>query len=227
MNELSCFYDENADCWVNNPRMSVRKSYLGLLGTVRNKSVLDIGCGCGFDMAELSALGASGTGLDISKHSLQIAKERLGGDFRWDLLHEDFFTYTTDNKYDIVIFSMVVMHYSDLDLVFKKLSQFLKPGGLLLLVTNNPYLVLLDYNLQYPSSGNSVSYMHQFVYNGKEIKLKKYLHPFMDYFTMSNKNLLKIEAFQELSNYSNETLFFNPTPRCGIPNFLTFLYKKS
>lgn len=226
-NSISQFYNDYAECWVNYPRLSVRKSYLNLLGNVENKNVLDIGCGCGFDMVELNTLGAYGTGLDISNYSLQIAREKLGANSRWNLMCADFFTYSPNQVFDIVIFSMVIMHYEDMNFVYQKLAQFAKPGGQVLLVTNNPYLVLMDYNLQYPSSGRSVEYLHRFLYKGKEIFQKKYLHAFSDYFSIAKKNGLMIEFFQEQVNYTDETYFFNPTPHNNIPNFITFLYKKA
>lgn len=227
MNKIQKFYDKYADLWVNNPRYSIRNSYLNLLGDVRGKSIIDVGCGCGFDIAELTAKGAYGTGLDFSEQSIQIARERLGDRGNWNFVCGDFFTYIPEYEYDVVVFSMIIMHYADMNAVFKKLSQFIKHGGQLLLVTNNPYLVLMEYNLQYPVSGTSIAYTHRFVYNNKEILIEKYLHPFVSYFSMAKMNGLKIEGFQELVNYSEETKFFNPNPYSDIPNFLTFLYKKS
>ena len=227
INSICQFYDKYVDCWVRNPRISVRQSYLRLLGEVRCKRVIDIGCGCGFDLAELKVLGCYGTGLDISENSLQIARKRLGTVSKTDLLCEDYFNYTPEQKFDIAVFSMVVMHYPNLDSVFKKLAQFLKPGGQLLLVTNNPYLVLMDYNLPYPQAGKSVEYIHKFVYNGEEITLKKYLHAFSDYYNIAKSNGFMVDIFQEQVDYSDETSFFNPNPRNDIPNFITFLYRKS
>lgn len=227
MESIKQFYDKHVECWQNNPRHGVRQSYLSVLGDVKGKHILDIGCGCGFDIKELSDSGAFGTGLDISEHSLQIAKERLGNECSWNLLCEDFFNYSPEQKFDIVIFSMIVMHYADLNIVFKQLAQFLKPSGQLLLVTNNPYLVLLDYDLPYPPAGKSIEYTHKFVFNSKEILVKKYLHAFSDFYNIAKANDLVVDVFQEIADYSEETRFYNPNPHNGIPNFITFLYIKS
>lgn len=226
MNSISRFYDEHVECWIHNPRHSVRHSYLSLLGKVQGKSVVDIGCGCGFDMVELAAMGCHGTGLDISEYSLQIAKKRLESHNGWNLLCEDFFTYTPEQEYDIAVFSMIVMHYADLNSVFSKLAKFIKPGGQLLLVTNNPYLVMLDYDLPYPQTGKSVAYTHKFIYNEEEFTVEKYLHAFSDYYNAAKANGLLVDLFLEQANYSDETRFFNPNPRNDIPNFITFLYKR-
>jgi hypothetical protein len=45
---------------------------------------------------------------------------------------------------------MGIMHYKNMNPIFKKLSSFLKPTGKLLLTTNNPFLVCEDFAIEYP-----------------------------------------------------------------------------
>jgi len=227
MESIKQFYDDFVDCWLNNPRYSVRRSYLNVLGNVEGKRVLDIGCGCGFDIKELSSKGAYGTGIDFSEIAIRNSKEFVGDDSKWIFICDDFMSYRTNNKYDIVLFSMIVMHYHNLDAIFNTLSSFMKKGGLLLLVTNNPYLICKDYNLPYPEEDKCIPYKHHFFYNGETMTVPKYLHSFSDYINKAVIGGLSIVSLKEISIYSEETLFFNPVYHPSIPNFLSILYTKN
>ena len=226
MKPLEQFYDDFVDYWIQNPRPSVREAYLGLLGDVRGQRVIDIGCGCGLDIKELSKRGAHGTGLDFSKKSIQQAQKLIGTDEKWNFVCTDFLSYHPQEQYDIALFSMIVMHYPDLSVVFKHIASMLKEHGRLLLVTNNPYLVCADYHLPYPKENESRPYMHRFEYEGNEMTVEKYLHAFSGYVNRASENGLSVASVQELAIYTEETRFFNPVQHPSIPNFLTFLFIK-
>ncbi len=57
--------------WFDEPR----RRFHGLLRP--NARVLDVGCGPGFEMADLDRLGLRAVGLDVSRGQLRIARERL------------------------------------------------------------------------------------------------------------------------------------------------------
>ncbi|MBR6445351.1 MAG: class I SAM-dependent methyltransferase [Prevotella sp.] len=227
MNVIKKFYDDFSEFWMENPRFGVRSAYLGMLGNVNGKSVLDIGCGCGFDIELLSNKGAHGIGIDFSENAIQQSRLRIGNNNNWKLVCADFMDYTPQHQFNIVLFSMVVMHYMDLYAVFNKLSSFVKRDGLLLLVTNNPYLVKLDYNLPYPTGNTCIPYEHHFNIDGREVNVKKYLHSFSNYINNASINQLAVNSMQEIEMYSQETRFFNPVPHASIPNFITILYSKN
>lgn len=224
LEEIQKLYDSNIGSWIAHPRTTVRSAYLQLLGDVRGKHILDAGCGCGLDCFELSKRGATGLGIDISPISIEESKKLFEDNSSWTFDCCDMMTFEPKVQYDIVLCSMVVMHHHDLRTSLHKLASFLKPGGLLLLVTNNPYLVCQDFNVDYPQ-GESIGYQHYFTDNGKNIQMTKYLHPISSYINGGLPELC-IAFMQEIAIYTEETKFFNPIAHPGTPNFLSFLYLK-
>lgn len=228
--EAKKFYSENIKCWIENPRHCVRKLYIDMLGNVSGKRIIDVGCGCGYDIDHyLSKRGAHGIGLDFCEEAYNAVRGRIREFKDWKIVHTDMMQYIPDDeKFDIVIFSMVVMHYHNLSAIFEKLSSFLKPGGLLLLVTNNPYLICKEYDLSYPDADKSVSYQHHFFHQGKELTVTKYAHSISNYINTAFHHGLVVNNIQEFTLYNEETQFFNPViPNPPIPNILSILYEQS
>ena len=222
--EIQTLYDVHFESWIAHPRKTVRSAYLQLLGDVKGKYILDAGCGCGLDCLELSKKGATGLGIDVSPASIEQSKNLFRNNSSWSFHCCDMMCYVPEVSFDIVLCSMVVMHHYDIKAFLKQLSSFLKPDGLLLLVTNNPYLVCQDFNVEYPQE-ESVCYQHHFTDNGNIIQMTKYLHSISSYINGGLPEL-SIAYMQEITLYTEETKFFNPIVHPGTPNFLSFLYRK-
>ena len=229
MNEIHQFYSNNIKCWIENPRDSIRNGYLCMLGDVSGKHIIDVGCGCGHDILALNRKynDVTGVGLDFCQNSIAEAQKMIGDCEGWELVNEDMMTYTSERKFDIVLFSMVVMHYADLSPIFAKLASLLVPGGRLLLVTNNPYLICKEYNILYPEGSNSIPYQHHFPYRDNDLSITKYVHSISNYINTAFAHGFSVSEINEQAVYNQETQFFNPTPNNSIPNFLSILYKLS
>ncbi len=96
---------------------------LKILGNVRHKSVLDIGCGNGFFSSMVAKQGAKIVGFDASKKQIELAKEneknlKLGMEFFCS--DQSKFQYST--KFDIAFSNMVIFYAEDI----KQLTQFFK-----------------------------------------------------------------------------------------------------
>ena len=218
-------YDTNFESWINHPRATVRSAYLRLLGDVNGKYILDAGCGCGIDCLELSKRGAIGYGIDVSAVSIEQSRKLFGDNSSWMFNCCYIMSFKPEVLFDVVLCSMVVMHHKNLSATLRNLSSFLKPGGQLLLVTNNPYLVCQDFHVEYPQD-ESVCYQHCFSDNGKMIQMTKYLHSISSYINGGLPEL-SVVYMQEIALYNDETKFFNPIPHPGTPNFISFLYRKN
>lgn len=122
---------------------------LQLLGDMRNKALLDVGCGTGKNSLIFAKLGARVTGIDVSEKSVQTAREwakRQG-------LRADFCVCAAEelNKVcrpcsvDIVIFHAVMHHVSDPNSAIRSALSVLKPGGILIALepkAENPIAII-------------------------------------------------------------------------------------
>ena len=100
------------------------------LGNVRNKKILDLGCGEGGYSRHLAREGAIVTGIDCSTQAIDYCKEN-----KKDLQIEYFVRNSNDleeienNSFDIVLCSMMLMDCEDLDGTIKEISRVIKEDG--------------------------------------------------------------------------------------------------
>lgn len=111
----------------------------GLIPDITGKKVLCIGCGTGEECAELVRRGADVLGIDLSKVSIDYAREHVPG-ARFE--HMDM-----DNGLDgmaahgpfSLIYSSLTLHYShDLEQLLRQCRALLEPGGSLVFSTCHP-----------------------------------------------------------------------------------------
>lgn len=225
VSEIYSFYNRNIENWLSYKRIDVRRQYLSLVDVASGNYVLDVGCGCGIDMMLLSEMydGISGVGIDFSQEAIRIAKKNVNYN-EWELKCEDFRTYTSERKFDLIICSMLIMHYQDIRDIFHKLKELLASKGKILVVTNNPYLVAKDFELDYDGV-KSIEYQHSFGFSATDVQyITKYLHPLSDYINKPLEEQLKLIKMKEISSYVDETLVFNPI-QSNLPNFLVYVYE--
>jgi len=103
-----------------------------LIGDVRGKRVVDLGCGSGANTALLVNRGAQVWGIDISEDLLRLSRRRLAvsgcpgeATFVAGSAHGLPFP---DTSIDLV-FGMAILHHVDLDLAAREVLRVLKPGG--------------------------------------------------------------------------------------------------
>lgn len=226
--EIQNFYDENVpirNINLGGSRPTVRKNFYKLLWNIKGKNILDIWCGTWIDSNFFSQNGATWIWIDISQKSVDVAKTH--GSQNWNFLNENFMDFEEKWMFDIVVFSMGIMHYKCLYPIFEKISSFLKPGGKLLLTTNNPFLVCEDFSIEYPDDWEDIEYIHM-LWENRDIPVTKFVHPISNYIYNANNVWLRISIFQKQSVYGPETsVFNNPNPKDPwVANFIAFLYEK-
>ncbi len=121
---------------------SPNEKYFKLLGDIKKKKVLEIGCGgdqCGIAMAKK---GAKVTGIDISKQQLKFAKNLADKNkvnikfYQGDIKN---LKQIKSNSQDIV-FSAFALHYVDnLKKCFKEVNRVLKKKGLFVFSLDHPF----------------------------------------------------------------------------------------
>tara|TARA_A100001015_G_C14787732_1_gene631798 strand:- start:30 stop:737 length:708 start_codon:yes stop_codon:yes gene_type:complete len=163
--------------------------------------VLDLGCGKGGDVIKFKFSKIKKyKGVDISKKSLEVCKQRLQNvDFEHELLNSDMWTEKGFGKdcYDIIS-SQFSLHYcfdseEKADQTFKNIYESLKPGG---------YFIGTI-----PVSSSSYEKAEVVIPGCNDVFLEPTvsLPTFITKATQYNLNIVKIENFLEFYNIASKT----------------------
>ncbi len=116
---------------------------LSLIGNVKDKKVLDAGCGHGYYSLLLAKKGAIVTGIDISEKMVELAKKNAVKAsvqcqfFVCDL--QDLSMFNSDN-FDLVTSSIVAGYLDDIRKAFLEVFRVLKLKGIFSFSENHPIL---------------------------------------------------------------------------------------
>lgn len=130
--------------------------YKSLLPELRNKAVLDLGCGFGWHCRYASEQQASSViGVDLSENMLERARE---------LTDDPAITYVqnsiedidfSNEQFDIVISSLAFHYIESFEAVCKKVHNYLKPGGSFIFSVEHPIFTSRnEQDWQYDGEGN-------------------------------------------------------------------------
>ncbi len=126
--------DLSRDCF-NNP------ATFGMLGDIRGKTLLDLGCGEGYNTRLLANRGARVTGVDFSCEMIGLAtkeeeREPLG--IVYHNLDAANLKGVSDSTFDIVTCLMVYMDFEDIEGVTREVARVLKPRGFVIISMPHP-----------------------------------------------------------------------------------------
>src|SRR4030095_3749148 len=98
--------------------------------------MLDVGCGTGWLCALMLPFGEV-TGIDFTEEALDRARHRMP-EVRF--VTGDFLTSDFNNQFDVIICMEVISHVADQSGFIHKCWEALKPGGYLMLATQNQFV---------------------------------------------------------------------------------------
>jgi ubiquinone/menaquinone biosynthesis C-methylase UbiE len=110
-----------------------------ILGDIKGKQVLDIGCGNGYLLLKIRQSGAIATGIDNSSEMIMQAKERF--ESRLCVATADFLPIKT-NVYYAAICSLTINNFPSADITkraFQEAFRILKPRGLFIISLPHPH----------------------------------------------------------------------------------------
>jgi ubiquinone/menaquinone biosynthesis C-methylase UbiE len=132
---LNDFIPYSISEYFRNPFVYIQDNYCR---NINGKKTLDYCCGSGLNSVFFSKMGAKVTGIDISKESIHVAKQRFK---KHNLKDYDFFQMDAhalnfeDDYFDVIICYKSLL-YLNLDKAFKELNRVLKHGGKLIILEN-------------------------------------------------------------------------------------------
>lgn len=105
-----------------------------LLGDIRGKTVLDLGCGTGENLVPLVERGARVIGMDLSPDLIEIAQLRLqNAGLEADLRVRSAYDTGLENESVDIIFCIALVHHLDIKRVRDEMWRILVKGGVLIL----------------------------------------------------------------------------------------------
>lgn len=113
-----------------NRKYLLNPVFFEMLGELKDKKVLDAGCGEGYLCRLMSEKGAEVTGFDFSGKMIEVAR-RKSADFGIRLEQADFQNLAafSDESFDIVVSNMVLHDLPDLSKAVQETHRVLKRGG--------------------------------------------------------------------------------------------------
>jgi SAM-dependent methyltransferase len=103
---------------------------------LRDAKILDVGCGTGWLGDALRSCGTV-WGTDLSSGALAEGARRYPG---VRFIHGEFLEVHLPAPFDFVVSADALPHMSDHDGFFARIAELLRPGGTLLLMTQNPFV---------------------------------------------------------------------------------------
>ena len=122
---------------INPPRVAYIEK---CAGSLKNRKVLDVGCGGGILTEALAARGAKATGIDLAEASLAVAREHA----QTSKLHIDYRAIAAEalaaempGAFDLVCCLEMLEHVPDPESVVAACAALTRPGGTLVFSTIN------------------------------------------------------------------------------------------
>lgn len=111
----------------------------GLIPDLRNKRVLDLGCGYGWHCRFARAEQASSVvGVDISEKMLQKAREKTDDSLISFIKMPMEDINFSDSQFDVIISSLAFHYINSFEVICKKVYDCLKPGGTFVFSVEHP-----------------------------------------------------------------------------------------
>ena len=115
---------------------------LKMLGNVKKKKILDMGCGPGFYAKILSERGAIVKGIDFSSSLIEIARKEVP-EAEFTLGNAEKLPYKSE-EFEIVLSALMMDHLKSWDKALKEVKRVLKKRGLFVFSIKNPVTICLQ-----------------------------------------------------------------------------------
>lgn len=122
--------------FVQQNKLSIVAYFNQVNFALKNKKLLDLGCGDGFDLAFFDKKEAEVYGIDASEKMVKLAQEKLSN-AEIKLAYFDNIPYG-NNYFVIVVSKWAFQTSSEIEPIYKEVVRVLKPGGIFLFLVAHP-----------------------------------------------------------------------------------------
>jgi len=200
-NEWVHRYDTNENPTRDLNAKALRQQAFDLTG----KSVLEIGCGTGFNTMWLADRAQFVVGVDIAEGMLRKARCHLG-ELNVRFLQADITKpWPFNQAFDLIVASLVLEHIEDLGHVFDEAHQVLRPGGLFYIGELHPYKQLQGAQAKYRDTET-----------GKEVLVLAFRHNVSEYVNDGIEAGFALRCMKEWQNEAD-----------AGPRLLTLLFERT
>lgn len=214
-------------------------SLLQLIESVKDKKVLDAGCGEGYLSRMLAKAGASVVGVDYSKTMIQLAQNRTPLELNIEYKHGNCenLNFLQDKRFDLIVSNMVIHDLPNYELAISEMYRLLADQGCFIFSISHPCFVTPGSGWVKADHGEKLywkvdNYFYEGEYNqvlplDQEEKLLYYHRTLSSYINTIVKAGFRIEAMDE-PKPSDEMIekypSFKEDFRCS--DFLVFKLRK-
>lgn len=155
--EIEKWWNETSKSYQESSMIHTRSAHYGpyapdenklkLLGGVKGKKILEIGCGGGQCSIAFAKQGAKCTGIDISKEQLEYAEVLAKkNNVKVNFVHGSFQNLGNfkSNSVDIVFSAYALQYSPNLKKVFSDVHRILKKNGLFVFSFDHPFYLVID-----------------------------------------------------------------------------------
>jgi SAM-dependent methyltransferase len=173
-----------------------RPATLSLIGDVREKSILDLGCGPGAYARRLAESGVRVTAVDANEKMLAHARRRVGGKAAFHLANmEEPLDFLAEESFDGVLSALAVTYVRDHKPLFAEVRRVLRPGGWFVFSTEHPFFSYAYFKAEDYFETREVSC--EWTGFGEKVLMKSYYHSLGEISAALSDNGFVIERILE------------------------------
>lgn len=114
-----------------------KRNIIAIVGKIKNKAILDVGCGVGYLGEYYKNNDNYVVGLDVSNVAIAEAKKRLSDVYYVDLESNDWPVELLPKKFDLIILAELIEHLLMPEDLLVRIKKLLKPDGEIVITTPN------------------------------------------------------------------------------------------
>ena len=134
------WWDKNSEFKPLHEINPLRLSYIDGLASLKDKRVLDVGCGGGILSESMYFKGADVTGIDLGEKALNVAKLHQlesGAKVDYQLVSVEQLATAQPASFDVVTCTEMLEHVPDPSAIVRACAKLVKPGGAVFFSTLN------------------------------------------------------------------------------------------